>query len=434
MVAGGQSLGRFEVRLADSKALTFEMREDESGGISTRLLGRGDATLPLGMVADDDGLQRWLETRALPLNRAYADKLCIQIGIAPNDIASMCEVGRGLSLNDDYWIVSEGFDGRFADFNLFQNEFSDVLALVAYTGRVDLGSSPHHGLTPELTTGGSLAKAWRILPDGIRALYKGSTPGFDPGEWLSECEVSSLCDALGLRHVTYSHDTWEGKECSVCPCFCDIDTSYVPFAVATGWTDLPHALATCMAIGTDAFEELCDMLILDALTCNVDRHLTNFGFLLDAGDATILGLAPTFDNGRALFPNVSDADTRDASALSRYLRPAFGARTFERLASRVIGERQVNWLDRVAHADLDGVLCDSGASQVRAHHLSKLLKERAGTLLELEPNDRERIDAFMRENIPEAYEFAKAHGQRAEGQSEDEPAYSHASGREAQER
>ena len=163
------------------------------------------------------------------------------------------------------------------------------------------------------------------------------------------------------------------------------------------------------------------MLTLDALTCNVDRHLTNFGFLLDAGDATILGLAPTFDNGRALFPNVSDADTRDASALSRYLRPAFGARTFEQLASRVIGERQVNWLDRVAHADLVGVLCDSGASQVRAHHLSKLLTERAGTLRELEPNDRERTDAFMRENIPEAYEFAKAHGQRTEGQSEDEP-------------
>lgn len=421
MMTGGQSLGRFEVRLADSNAVTFEMREEESGGISTRILGRGEATLPLGMVADDDGLQRWLETRALPLNRAYADRLCIQMGIAPNDIAAMCEVGRGLSLNDDFWIVPEGFDGRFADFNLFQNDFSDVLALVAYTGRVDLGSSPYHGLTPELTTGGSLAKAWRILPDGTRALYKGSTPGFDPGEWLSECEVSALCDVLGLRHVPYSHDTWDGRECSVCPCFCDISTSYVPFAVATGWTDLPHTLATCMAIGVDTFEELCDMLVLDALTCNIDRHLTNFGLLLDVGEGTILGLAPTFDNGRALLPNVSDADARDAVTISRYLRPAFGARTFEQLASRVIGERQVDWLGRVAQADLVGMLRDSGASVVRAHHLSKLLVGRARTLRELEPNDRGKLDSFMRDNIPEAYEFAEAHARRADDQSEEEP-------------
>ena len=421
MMIGGQSLGRFEVRLADSNAVTFEMREDESGGISTRILGRGDATLPLGMVADDGGLQRWLETRALPLNRAYADRLCIQMGIAPNDIAAMCEVGRGLSLNDDYWIVPEGFDGRFADFNLFQNDFSDVLALVAYTGRVDLGSSPYHGLTPELTTGGSLAKAWRILPDGTRALYKGSTPGFDPGEWLSECEVSALCDALGLRHVPYSHDTWDGRECSVCPCFCDIGTSYVPFAVATGWTNLPRTLATCMAIGVDTFEELCDMLALDALTCNVDRHLTNFGLLLDAGEGTILGLAPTFDNGRALLPNVSDEDTRDATSISRYLRPSFGARTFEQLASRVIGERQVDWLGRVTQADLVGMLRDSGASDVRAHHLSKFLVARARALRELKPNDRGKLDSFMRDNIPEAYEFAEAHARRADDQSDEEP-------------
>lgn len=40
----------------------------------------------------------------------------------------------GLSLNDSYWVVDESFDGKFADYNLYNNRFSEALSLVAYTG------------------------------------------------------------------------------------------------------------------------------------------------------------------------------------------------------------------------------------------------------------------------------------------------------------
>jgi hypothetical protein len=42
-----------------------------------------------------------------------------------------CDVCKGLSLNDSYWDVSRGFGGRFAQFNLYENPFSEILPLVA---------------------------------------------------------------------------------------------------------------------------------------------------------------------------------------------------------------------------------------------------------------------------------------------------------------
>ena len=50
------------------------------------------------------------------------------------DTKGIIDVCKGLSLNDSYWIVPENFDGRFADFNLYENRFSQTLSLVAYTG------------------------------------------------------------------------------------------------------------------------------------------------------------------------------------------------------------------------------------------------------------------------------------------------------------
>lgn len=79
-----------------------------------------------------------------------------------------------MSLNDSYWIVPEGFNGKFAEYNLYENSFSDILSLVAYTGQGQ--SAGVFTTSPELTTNGMLPKAWRFKKSGIY-LYKGGTSG-----------------------------------------------------------------------------------------------------------------------------------------------------------------------------------------------------------------------------------------------------------------
>ena len=76
----------------------------------------------------------------------------------------------------------------------------------------------------------------------------------------------------------------------------------IPFAVATGITDLAGALAFSARLGIGCLEDLCDLLVLDGLTLNEDRHFTNFGLMRDARTGAASGLAPIFDNGRSLLP------------------------------------------------------------------------------------------------------------------------------------
>lgn len=340
---------------------------------------------PCGLEVSGEGVLRWMQGRSLPANRRYASELCAALGIALNDTESVYRVGMGLSLNDSYWMPPAGSDVSFEDVNLFDNGFSEVLAAVAYTGNAPTKGTPH-GMTPELVTDGTLRKAWRIV-DGRRLLFKGSTPGFEPGEALSEVLCSQVAEHLGLDAVSYELGSWDGETCSVCENFATKEVSYVPFAVATGMTTLPGVVSWLLSSSDDSFERFADMIILDALCCNTDRHLSNFGVLRDNSTGRAVGLAPIFDNGRSLFPNVSEStaagDLVYAAAASG---PAFGAPSFDVIASRLIGERQIEALSRVP-----GLKLDVAGHEGRCRALETFLEDRADDFAKIPPVDRAEL-------------------------------------------
>ena len=67
-------------------------------------------------------------------------------------------------------------------------------------------------------------------------------------------------------------------------------------------------------LGPEFVDALRDMILFDALICNVDRHYGNFGFLVDSQKNKIVAPAPLFDHGNSLF-NFAGADSwsNDAS-------------------------------------------------------------------------------------------------------------------------
>ena len=76
------------------------------------------------------------------------------------------EFGKGLSLNDVYWVVPDDFRGTWAEFNLYDNPFSEAMAEIAFTGHGRL--DPRKASTsPEMTTNGMLPKCWVREDDGI---------------------------------------------------------------------------------------------------------------------------------------------------------------------------------------------------------------------------------------------------------------------------
>lgn len=377
----------YELRLFDRTLVTFSISDGPFGQEVTSVSADETSAhlMPCGLELTPEGIWNWLEMRSIPVNRKNADKVCREFGFALGEVEALYSVSLGLSLNDSYWIVPKGFDGMFSEYNLFENAFSEAIGALAISG--EHRGKRLSGNTPELTTDGTLRKGWRIL-NGKRILYKGASDGSIPGEPLSEYLASVVARDLGLNAVEYGLDAWESEVCSTCENFATRQVSYVPFAVASGITDLAGSLWWFAHLGDEQLEAYIDMLTLDALLCNTDRHLTNFGVLRDNGTGLPLGLAPIFDNGRSLFPQVAE-DSHAQFLLEAELRgPAFGGRSFEELLSRIMGPRQQDLLMRAAQR---GVVGNVLAPPRRVAELDAFMRQRARSLLEIPAVDHERL-------------------------------------------
>ena len=273
---------------------------------------------PLDLELTNDGLAKWLKHRTIPKNRAYVHNFLSKCGLNINRPMTIIKVSKGLSLNDCYWVVEEGFEGTYDKFNLYDNRFSQVLALIAFTG---YGSSIRTSLAscPEFTTNGMLPKCWR-RKDGKILLYKGGTSGASNtgNEPYSEYYAAQVAKVLGVNAIEYGLSQWKGELCSTCELFTSKDYSFLPvgrIVTSGGMTAVREYYET---LGKEFVEALNDMLVLDAIIMNTDRHFGNFGFIIDNKTNKIVAPAPLFDHGNALLNFAGRDDLESDKALKAY--------------------------------------------------------------------------------------------------------------------
>lgn len=275
--------------------------------------------LPLDLALTPEGLSRWLRRRTIPKNRAYVHNLLAKCGLNLNRPLSIINICKGLSLNDCYWVVQEDNDDVFEKINLYDNPFSNVLAELAFTG---YGSSLRSSLfsSPEFTTNGMLRKCWRRI-GGKVYLYKGGTEGasntgFEP---YSEFYAAQIAAAMGVRAIPYGLSRWKGVLCSTCELFTSKEYSYIPVGHLVTKGGMDAVKAYYEGLGAEFMAALHEMLVFDAVICNVDRHFGNFGVMVDNRTNAVVSPAPLFDHGNSLF-NFAGMDvwTSDA-ALEEYI-------------------------------------------------------------------------------------------------------------------
>ena len=282
--------------------------------------------LPLGLNLTNDKFIKWLRQRNIPKNREFVNEILQSLNLQKDELIGLIEVGKSLSLNDTFWVTREGFEGEFKDYNLYENDFNKSVALVAYTGH---GFSDSIGTLPELTTGGTLRKAWRNIDEGI-CLYKGERKGFSNvgKEPFYEFFASQIADAMGIKHVDYDLKKWEGELASTCKLFTDINIGYLPiYNLVDKNKGLKDIVDTYKNISEDAYQQFCSMMVFDAVIYNLDRHLGNFGVLFDTNTNEIKDIAPVFDNGVSLLgeANLSRLNSFDsAKEYCKTLVPAIG--------------------------------------------------------------------------------------------------------------
>ena len=264
------------------------------------------------------GIQSWLKHRTVPKNRAYVDSILSSMGLSINRPLDVIRVSKGLSLNDCYWVCTDGDDSTFEAVNLYDNRFSRVLGQIAFTG---YGSSNRSSITssPEFTTNGMLPKCWR-RENGVIRLYKGGTGGASNtgNEPYSEFYAYQIAKELGVDAVKYNLSKWKGRLCSTCELFTSKEVSFVPVGRIVTSGGMKAVKAYYESLGKEFVTAFENMIVFDAVIFNADRHYGNFGFLVNSKTNEIIAPAPLFDHGNSLFNFAGRDNLTDEKALSKY--------------------------------------------------------------------------------------------------------------------
>jgi hypothetical protein len=343
----------YDLRIYDTTLLTFALSSGPLGGYSAEIISTAPASqallLPLDLTPDNDGLLKWLARRVIPKNRTFVEEILRPFGLSVGDTKGIVDVCKGLSLNDSYWVVPEGFDGRFADYNLYENRFSEILSLVAYTGITQ--SDAAFSTSPEFTTNGMLPKGWRFIDGEGIFLYKGGTSGFANSGKEPYCEfyASQIAKMMNLDAVHYDLEHWKGILASKCKLFTDIDTAFIPIGRIVKSGGISAVVKHYDNLGGKYSDAIRDMLVFDALIYNEDRHFGNFGLLRDNHSGKITAPAPIFDNGISLFSHAMKDDYANLDEYAKTRLPVYGNTTFEGICESFITARQTEKLRKMVN-------------------------------------------------------------------------------------
>ncbi len=381
----------YKLKLYDTTLLTFSMGYDidvlgEKRTVidDINVLSNHTSLFPYNMPLSADGVLTWLQKRSIPKHRQFVDEILASVGLSHSDVKGLVDISKALSLNDSYWVVPDGFSGKFTDFNLYENSFDEILGLIAYTGYRQ--SHKILSTSPEFTTGGMLAKAWRREQDGIY-LYKSGTEGYANSgmEPYSEFFASQVAKRMGLDAVEYSLSRWKGRLVSKCRLFSDINTSFVPMGDIVPSCDVVECLDFCTALGDKIGQDARSMFVFDSLIFQEDRHFGNFGLMRDNSTGEFLRFAPVFDNGISLLNFAMDSDMKDEASTEAYAAtrtPVFKGYTFGQLAAVCMTKVQHEQLRRLIGFTFvnDNLHPMAG---MRVKQLEKLLRKRVSLLLNI---------------------------------------------------
>lgn len=309
--------------------LTFKAKEDEISEVCEIL---NEAHLPPGIFREHEkGISRckqfreWWTNRAIPASRQNLRDALETLGnITTGQLAAK---SYGLSLSDHYWAKPENSSLSWENVNFFENDFSEDVGKALF-GTLDVQDlSSINFLSPDNTSDGWLKKKW-IIDNGERILLKGGS-GSVQQEPFNEVLASEICRRLDIPHAEYSVIENEGRYYSACKDFITPQTELI-----SAWhiknscrknnneSEYMHLIKCCKSLGMKNIpqieKQISDMIVLDSIIANEDRHFNNFGFIRNSQTLEWKCLAPVFDSGTSMFLNEPLRNLESGIALIDY--------------------------------------------------------------------------------------------------------------------
>ena len=272
---------------------------------------------PVGTATESNigpsNLDKWLTARSIPASRQNLDELLQELRITNSSALAL--KSYGVSLSDHYWLKPTNQKLTWEQVNFYENDFSDDIGEFLIQG-MHLSELDLDVRSPDNNANGVLKKKW-VIQEDKRILMKG---GYEHQyqEPFNEIIASNIMERLNIPHTSYKLGVSDRKPYSFCDNFTTINIEYVTAhnIMDAGYyigklktldpmpiqERLPHMLKSCEALGIENAQHYFNqMMVIDYLIANTDRHFTNFGFLRDSNTLEWEGFAPIFDSGTSLW-------------------------------------------------------------------------------------------------------------------------------------
>ena len=255
-------------------------------GILTEKNSMNEKYLPL-FFKNKNNADMWLETRVIDKGRINSRKLKKALLLKDKDDISTALYVYGATITDNYWIKPYNEDISYKDIAFTKNSF-DLLAL---EGDLTIFAYSKPERTPELTNTGSYEKCWK-REEGNWYLYKKGSNG----DFFAELFAYRLGEFLGCNMAKYELDSGYIKSLN----FTEGKYNLEPMAHLI-WDndDYLDNYDLLMSMDSKLAKQYIDIILMDTLIFNTDRHTYNYGFLRSQETGEIKSMAPNFDNNQA---------------------------------------------------------------------------------------------------------------------------------------
>ncbi len=261
--------------------------------------------LPFGF----DDINTWLDGRKSSKHNAHLQKIMRQMGCDDNE--GFIRATHAATINDTFWIKSDCESLTWGQISLYSNQFTETISRLAFEG-VGLYVADFSSTSPELACEGSFRKCFRKekqcgnFGSDIFIYKRGNEygSGLEPYCEMLASEIAAIIspDNYVPYHTVLLHD----KLASKCNLFTNEQYGYASFSKLMKAKNLQDVFDYFESIGaSQAFRE---MLVVDSLCFNQDRHAGNYGVLFHNDTLEITGMAPVFDLNLSMLPYVSMSD------------------------------------------------------------------------------------------------------------------------------
>ena len=266
-----------------------------------------------------NALQFWWDSRLLPQNRR-------NLSISNAELFSIIKDSCGFSLSDQYWIKPLDSSMTWEKGNYFTNTFNEDIGKYI-SGKISKNTIKLDSNTPDFFSNGEQDKRWGIERNKRVLLKYGQPPYYE--QPFNEMLATEICRRLKFNCVKYNFVSFGELEPTIyssCPCFVDKNTEYIPAGFVQyvlekdkNTSSYEHLINCCIALKMPNINEikqhLAEMILLDFIIGNTDRHFGNFGFIRNAETLEWKGFAPHFDAGNSMFFEYPTSDLRKSKGL-----------------------------------------------------------------------------------------------------------------------